>query len=85
MQRYGKRLVCCSIAFCIGDILHIERRTIEHKFLISMFALAYRPPQSVWKPPQRRHQDLSTLSQNLTVLLYANRPKVEAGFLLPKQ
>lgn len=39
MQRYGKRLVCCSIAFCIGDILHIERRTIEHKFLISMFAL----------------------------------------------
>ena len=40
MQRYGKRLVCCSIAFCIGDILHIARRTIEHKFLISMFALS---------------------------------------------
>lgn len=39
MQRYGKQLVCGSIAFCIGDILHIERRTIEHKFLISMFAL----------------------------------------------
>lgn len=39
MQRYGKRLVCGSIAFCIGDILHIARRTIEHKFLISMFAL----------------------------------------------
>ena len=72
MQRYGKRLVCGSIAFCIGDILHIARRTIEHKFLISMFALLLTDHHKRYG--SRHSGDTKT---------YQPSPKIRQSFFMP--